>query len=571
MRWSRAHIPTLRQDPLEADAPSHRLLLRAGYIRQLSAGHYSYLPLALRVREKVIAIIREEMNNVGGQEVMMPVMHPAALWQRTGRTETVDILFRFRDSRGQDMVLAPTHEESITEMARDLHSYKDLPQLWYQFQIKLRDEKRPKSGLLRVREFTMKDAYSFDIDQAGLDKSFNDNFAAYTNIFRRLGFNAIPVIASSGAMGGSGSIEFICPSETGEDEIAYCGSCGYAANLETATSRLGDIDDGMRGQSTEVFDTPGIYTCAALESFSGISPARSIKTLVYMLDGAMTLVLLRGDHDLQEQKLFDATGSTSVRPAHPDEIREALGASPGSLGAVGVHHIPVLADFALQGRYNLITGANTDDKHVRNVDIDRDITVKGWHDFRAVRDEERCPDCGEAYTIQRGIEAGHIFKLGCKYTEALDISVLGPDGRAMRPIMGCYGIGVERSIAIAVESNHDEKGIIWPVAIAPYHVDVIPLNADNDEVMGAASILYEELSGGGIDTIIDDRDVRAGVKLADSELIGFPIRIAIGTRSIAERKVEITIRRTGKTRSVPLTDAADDVDHILSDLRAKNL
>ncbi len=571
MRWSQAFIPTLRDDPAEAEAPSHRLLLRAGFVRQLMAGHYSFLPLGSLVRHKMIQIIREEQNATGAQEIFMPSMHPAELWERTGRAKTVDVLFRFTDGKGQDIVLGPTHEEVVTEIAREFQSYKELPQTLYQFQTKFRDEPRPKSGIIRVREFTMKDAYSFDIDQAGLDKTFDAQHAAYTRTFERFGLHAIPVQASSGAMGGSGSVEFIAPSNYGEDHIAHCPACGYAANFETATSRISPIDDGTPGSEPEVFDTPGVRTIADLETFPGGAPAtRQIKSLVYIVDDEPIIILLRGDHDLIEQKLLDALAAITARPAHPDEIRELLGASPGSLGASGITHVRIIADHALSGRYNMTTGANIDDKHKRNVDIARDIQVSTWHDLRTVSEGEPCPECATPLRVFRGIESGHVFKLGYKYTEALDITVLGADGKPFRPIMGCYGIGVERNMAAVVEGNHDEKGIIWPVAIAPYHVDIIPLNADDDAVMGAANILYEELSGGGFDVIVDDRDARAGVKLADSELVGFPVRVAIGKRGIANRVVEVTTRRTGQTREVPLTDAADEVDKILSQLLAEN-
>jgi prolyl-tRNA synthetase len=567
MRWSQSFIPTLRDDPAEAEAPSHRLLLRAGYIRQLTSGPYSLLPLAVRVRLKIVEIIREEMNRIGGQEFLLPAMHPAELWQRSGRDKTFDVLFRFSTESGEDIILGPTHEEVITSVFSETQSYRELPRIFYQIQTKFRNEARPKSGLLRVREFTMKDSYSFDIDAAGLDKSFDLHYEAYTRIYDRIGLDAVPVIASSGAMGGTGSVEFVAASNSGEDDIVRCPNNDYAANAERADSKLPPVEDESGPDQPERFDTPGVKTIVDLENFEdGVAANRQIKTLVYMIDGKLTLVLLRGDHELIEQKLLDGTAAISARPAQEDEIKAALGASPGSLGAVGVHHIPVVADLQLKGRMNMATGANSDGVHVRGVNVDRDIDVSQWMNLRRVQAGESCPNCGAPLQIQRGIEVGHIFKLGYKYTEALDVNVLGPDGQTFKPIMGCYGIGVERALAAAVEKHHDDKGIIWPVSIAPFQVAVLPLNADNDEVMGAANILYDELNGGGIDTLLDDRDARAGVKFADVELIGIPVRVSIGKRGIANRVVEVTVRKTGETNEIPLTEAADYIDELLRSL-----
>lgn len=567
MRWSQAFIPTLRDDPAEADAPSHRLLLRAGYIRQLTAGHYTLLPLAVRVRQKVIEIIREEMNRIGAQEFMMPTIHPLELWERSGRDKTFDVLIRLTDSKDQKLVLGPTEEEVITSIALELQSYKELPQRWYQIHTKYRDEPRPKGGLLRVREFTMKDSYSFDLDQEGLDRSFELHKEAYIRIFSRLGMDAIPVIASSGAMGGSGSIEFISASQSGEDDIVRCPNNDYAGNLEKATSTIPSVVDEPGPEAPERFDTPGVRTIAALENFPGGAAAdRQIKTLVYVIDGNLTLVLMRGDHELMEQKLLDGMAAINARPAQEDEIKDALGASPGSLGAVGVTSIPVVADLALKDRRNMTTGANTDDVHLRGVDVERDISVGQWLDLRRVKAGEACPVDGAPLEVTRGVEVGHIFKLGYTYTDAFDVKVLGPDGQPVKPIMGCYGIGVERAMAAVAERHHDDKGLMWPLSIAPFHVAVVPLNADDDAVMGAANVIYEELTGGGIDTILDDRDARAGVKFADVELIGIPVRIGIGKRGIANRQVEVTLRKTGETTEVSLNDVTEYVDKLLASL-----
>lgn len=560
MRWSQLFIPTLRDDPAEAEAPSHRLLLRAGCIRPLMSGHYSLLPLGVRVRERIIGIVREEMNSFGAQEMLLPAMHPAELWERTNRKAAYDPpLFAVDDHRGGEFVLGPTHEEVITLLAGELQSYKELPQSWYQIQTKFRNEGRPKSGLLRVREFTMKDSYSFDLDQASLDRSFDLHYAAYERILGRLEIDFIPVQASSGAMGGSGSIEFSAPSPSGEDHIVSCANCDYAANVERATSTLAAVDDGAPPAADgppERFDTPGVRTIADLIAFRGGAAAdRQIKTLVYVIDDAITLVLLRGDHDLIEQKLVDQTAAVALRPAHEDEIKGALGASPGSLGAVGVTDLPVLADLALEGRRNMTTGANTDDVHVRSVDVARDITVGEWYDLRGVAAGEQCPQCQHPLAVQRAIEVGHVFKLGDKYTEALDVTVLGADGTAVRPIMGCYGFGIERNIAAIVEQHHDDKGIVWPASVAPFDVAVVSLNADDPAVSGAAESLYADLVAQRLDVIIDDRNARPGVKLADVELVGIPLRLTVGKRGVAKGVVELTTRKSGETVEVPLDEA----------------
>jgi prolyl-tRNA synthetase len=565
VRWSTMHIPTLRDDPAEAGAPSHRLLLRAGYIRQLMAGHYSLLPLAVRVRLKVIGIIREEMNRIGAQEILMPVMHPAEVWQRSGRWELMgDEMFRLKDRKGADLALGMTHEEVVSTLATELNSYKELPQMWYQFQTKLRDEPRPKAGLMRTREFTMKDSYSFDLDAAGLDKSFDAHHAAYVRAFTRIGIPAIPVEASNGSMGGSGSTEFVCPSETGEDDIVYSPECGYAANAEAAVSALPLLDpaaDKARAlDKPDRFDTPGVRTIDDLATGYDAPADRQIKTLVYVLDGELTLVLLRGDHALEEQKLIDATGAIAVRPAEAGEIFEALGAHPGSLGAVGVAaNLKIIADQALEGREGMTTGANTDDMHLRGVDVARDINVDRWADLRAAEEGEPCTTCGNPLKVIKGIEVGHIFKLGYKYSDAMQLSVLGPEGKPVKPIMGCYGIGVERAIAACIEVHHDDKGIVWPAAVAPFEAVVIVAQQNDAAVAEAGERAYAALLDAGVDVIIDDRPDRAGVKFSDAELVGIPFRITIGKRGLATGTAELTDRATGETTPIPLDEVAKHV------------
>jgi prolyl-tRNA synthetase len=563
------HIPTLREDPAEAGAPSHRLLLRGGYIRQLMAGHYSLLPLAVRVRLKVIGIIREEMNRIGAQEILMPVMHPAELWQRSGRWEIMgDEMFRLKDRKGAELALGMTHEEVVTSLSAELNSYRQLPQMWYQFQTKLRDEPRPKAGLMRTREFTMKDSYSFDLDADGLDKSFDAHRAAYLRAFERIGIQAIPVEASNGAMGGSGSTEFICPSETGEDNIIYCPECGYAANIEAAVSGLAPVDPTADAAAAlpapARFDTPGVRTIEDLATGYDAPADRQVKTLVYVLDGKLTLVLLRGDHALEEQKLIDATGAVSVRPAEGEEIYAALGAHPGSLGAVGVTGLHVIADLALKGRSGMTTGANTDDMHLRGVDVARDIDVERWADLRAAEEGEPCARCGNPLQVIKGIEVGHIFKLGYKYTSAFDVAVSGPDGKPVKPTMGCYGIGVERAMAACIEVHHDEKGIVWPAAVAPFEAVVIVAQQNDAAVAAAGEQAYQALLAAGVDVIIDDRPDRAGVKFSDAELVGIPFRITIGKRGLASGTAELTDRATGETVAVPLDEVAKHVREAVS-------
>jgi prolyl-tRNA synthetase len=531
------------------------------------AGHYSLLPLGQRVRLKVTGIIREEMNRIGAQEFLMPVMHPAELWQKSGRWELMgDELFRLKDRKGADFVLGMTHEEIISTLATEMDSYRELPQLWYQFQTKMRDEPRPKAGLMRTREFTMKDSYSFDLDAAGLDLSFTKHRDAYIRIFERLSIPAVPVAASSGAMGGSTSTEFVCPSPSGEDLIVRCPECGYAANIEKAASRLAAVDDNERAgelpAAPEPFATPGVRTIDDLASQYQAPADRQIKTLVYFLDGVLTLVLMRGDHALNEQKLTDATGTVAFRPAQPEEIKDALGALPGSLGAVGSasQDHPVVADEALRGRRGMFTGANIDDTHLRGVDVERDIGVGRWADLREVAAGDACVNCGHGLEIERGIEVGHIFKLGYKYADAMDIRVSGPDGKPVKPIMGCYGIGVERAMATAVEVHHDDKGIIWPVAIAPFEVVVVVAQSDNEEVAAEGERVYQALLDAGVDVIVDDRTVRAGVKFSDAELTGIPFRVTVGKRGLASGTAELTDRAAGTTVQIPL--GADLSKHV---------
>ena len=559
MRWSDGFIPTLREAPADAEAVSHKLLVRGGFIRQLAAGSYTMLPLGQRVRLKIAGIIREEMNAIGGQEMMLPTLHPADIWKKSGRYDLMgDNLFKLKDRRGSDLVLGMTEEEIFAMLATELFSYRDLPQIWYQMHTKFRDEPRPKSGLLRVREFTMKDSYTLDIDLEGLDTGFHKHHTAYKRMFARMGLDALDVEASSGAMGGSESVEFVQRSDSGEDWIVTCPNCDYRANQEKATSALAAIDDG-RPAKVERFPTPGLRTIAALaQAHPKVAPEeRQVKTLVYVVDGEMTLLLLRGDHELQEQKLIDATGAGDVRPGRPEEIRDLLGADPGSLGAVGVTNVRVIADHALEGRANLVTGANEDDWHVKGVDMARDVEVSLWSDLRKVESGEACVRCGSALEAWKGIEIGHIFKLGTEYSEAFEAFVQDEDGKSHPIIMGSYGIGLERAMAAVVEACHDEHGIFWPVSVSPYEVVVTVVRPDDPATMTRAEELYRSLTEAGIEVILDDREERPGVKFADSELIGIPYRVTLGPKGVEQGIAELTIRRGMEREEMSFDQVAD--------------
>ena len=564
MRWTSFFSPTLRDAPADAEATSHKLLVRAGFIRQLHSGHYTLLPLAFRVRKKIIQIVEEEMDAIGGQEVQMPTLQPSSVWKESGRWDSMgDIMFRLEDRHGGEAALGVTAEEIFATVASEISSYKQLPQMWYQIHTKFRDEPRPKSGLLRVREFTMKDAYSFDADEDGLDTAFEKQHQAYLKIFDRLDLNVIPVEASSGNMGGSDSIEFMVQAPSGEDDVMLCSSCGYSANIEKAISRLDAITDSPGPSAPEKFATPGIRTIAALAD-AGHDGENQIKTMVYVIDGQVTLVLVRGDHFINEQKLADATQANNIRPARREETIEHLGAEPGSLGAVNVSDLPIFADHALQGRTNMTTGANENDFHLSGVDIDRDITVGEWMDLREVQDGELCANCGANLSKVQTIEAGHIFKLGTKYAETFGAKVLDADGKSMPLVMGSYGIGIERAMATIVETHHDENGIIWPLSVAPFHVVITVVQMKDEASVEVAEALYGELIESGVEVLLDDRDARAGVKFADAELIGIPLRVTVGPKGIANDVVELVDRRDGEMVSIKINEVVSNIKDRIS-------
>jgi prolyl-tRNA synthetase len=570
-RFSQLFIPTLKEAPADAQVASHRLLVRAGYVRQLGAGIYDHLPLAKRSLAKIEAIVREEMDAVGGQEFHLPALHPADVWKESGRWEVMgDNMFRLKDRKGGDYCLGMTHEEIFTAIARDeLRSYRQLPQIWYQIQTKFRDEPRPKSGLLRVRQFTMKDAYSFDVDAAGLDRSYEDQRVAYEKIFTRCGLEFVAVQAHSGAMGGSASQEFMVRTDAGEDTVAACPRCRYAANTETATSRLPAAEDAAGPARPEKFATPGVLTIEALAAAPYSVPAeRQLKTLVYVADEKPVVAVVRGDQELNEAKLQTATGASNVRPAHPEEIPALMGARAGSLGAVGFTRAPVYVDPSIAARRDMVTGANEDGFHLRGVDVARDVLRHAKvAELRTVRAGEGCPRCDGTLDVYKALEVGHIFKLGTKYSVSMGANVLLADGSQTPIVMGSYGIGVERILAAAVELHHDDKGIVMPLAIAPYHATVLTLGKE-PELARAAEEVCAALAAAGVETLYDDRDERAGVKFNDADLVGIPLRISVGRRGLAEGKVEWKLRSSPQVELVPLGEVAARAAELVRGARA---
>jgi prolyl-tRNA synthetase len=572
VRYSQAFIPTLKEAPADAQVASHRLLVRAGFIRQLGAGIYDYLPLAKRSLTRIEAIVREEMDGIGGQEFFLPALHPAEIWKESGRWEVMgDNMFRLKDRKGGDYGLGMTHEEIFTAIARDeLRSYRQLPQVWYQIQTKFRDEPRPKSGLLRVRQFTMKDAYSFDVDRAGLDKSYEDQRRAYEKIFTRCGLDFVAVQAHSGAMGGSESSEFMVRTDAGEDLVAACPKCRYAANTETATSRIAAEQDGAGLGAPEKFATPGVLTIEALEKPPfGVAARRQLKTLVYLADETPVLAVVRGDQDLNEAKLQTATGAQVVRPAHPEEIPPLMGARAGSLGAVRFSKAKVFVDPSLVERRDMVTGANEDGFHLRGVDVKRDVLPTATvAELRTVRAGEGCPRCDGTLDVFKALEVGHIFKLGTKYSESMKATVLDQAGKQVPIVMGSYGIGVERIMAAAIELHHDDNGIIWPLAIAPFQVTVLTLGPE-PELREAADQIVAALGAAGIDVLFDERDERAGVKFKDADLVGIPIRIAVGKKGLAAGQVEWKLRKGGAVELVPVAEVARKAAELLDSAGAR--
>jgi prolyl-tRNA synthetase len=568
MKWTQTLIPTLREAPSDAEIVSHKLLLRAGLIRKLAGGVYTFLPLGLRALRKVEQIIREEMDRAGAIEVLMPALQPPEIWEASGRAETAsNVLFKVKDSSGRQWFLSPTAEEVITTLAaNEINSYRQLPKNFYQISLKFRDEIRPRFGLMRAKEFIMKDAYSFDTTDENAMASYKKMYDAYTRIFARCGLKAFPVEADTGVIGGNYSHEFMVPAETGENEVAFCEACGYAANIEKATSGIPKTAVREVGAAIEKFATPGVVTIEALSKDPYKVPAnRQIKTLVYIADSKPIIILIRGDDQLNETKLLAKTGAVAARPATLEEIVPLLGAKPGSLGAVVnvPADVKVFADDRIRAANDMTTGANEDGFHLKNVSIERDIKVTTWFDLRTVTAGEPCVKCAKPLKIRRAIEVGHVFKLGTKYSEALNATFLDADGSRKPSVMGCYGIGVTRTLQAIIEQGNDKDGVIWPLSVAPYQVCITPLGiAPESETMKLAEKIYAELTAKCVDVILDDRDERPGVKFKDSELVGFPIRIGIGEKSLAKGEVELK-PRNGALQAIKAENAVEAVMKIL--------
>ncbi len=560
MKWTQTLIPTLREAPADAEIVSHKLLLRAGLIRKLAGGVYTFLPAGLRALRKVEQIVREEMDRAGAIEVLMPALQPPEIWEQSGRAETAkDVLFKVKDSSSRVWFLSPTAEEVITTLAaNEINSYRQLPKNFYQISGKFRDEIRPRFGLMRAKEFIMKDAYSFDATDEAAMASYRKMYDAYTRIFARCGLKTFPVEADTGVIGGNYSHEFMVPAETGENEVAFCEACGYAANLEKATSGVPKTAARELGAAVDKFPTPGVVTIEALSKPPyGVPANRQIKTLVYIADSKPLLILIRGDDQLNETKLLARTGAVQARPATAEEIFPLLGAKPGSLGAVVKvpAEVKVLADERLRGANDMTTGANEDGFHLRNVSIERDIRVTEWHDLRTVTAGEPCGKCGKSLKIRRAIEVGHVFKLGTKYSEKLGANFLDEAGARKPAVMGCYGIGVTRTLQAVIEQGNDKDGILWPLSVAPYQVCITPLAvAPESPAMMLAEKIYGELTAQGVDVILDDRDERPGVKFKDADLVGFPIRVSIGEKSLAKGEVEVK-PRNGAMQAVKAEEA----------------
>ena len=563
MRLSRMFGKTLRSEPAEAESISHRLMLKAGMVHQVSAGVYSYMPLAWRVLRNIENIIREEMNAAGGQEVRMPVIQPLELWETTGRASAFgDNLFKFKDRRDRPMCLAPTHEEVITQMAiQHIHSYKDMPQMPYQIQTKLRDEPRPRAGLMRVREFDMKDLYSMDVDQDALDVSYEKMVQAYKNIYRRCGLPALAVEADSGAIGGKDSHEFILIADSGEDQIVQCSGCGFAANLERAS---GVKPDQPRTDPLplEEVSTPGIKTIKGLADFIGVPESKTLKAVFYSADGEIVFVVIRGDLEVNDVKLKNLLHATDLRLATDEEVK-AAGLVAGSASPVGRGDLKCISDDSIELGDNFVVGANKPDTHLLNANYPRDFRADAITDIAEVQAGQGCTRCGEPLSITRGIEVGHVFKLGTFFSESLGAYYSDREGQQKPIVMGCYGIGVGRLMAAAMEQNHDEHGIVWPLPIAPYQVHLCALSLDRPGVAEAADQLYDSLEAAGLEVLYDDRDESPGVKFNDADLLGIPVRLTVSPRNLKQDAVEITDRTTLEKRMAPMSDAVIEAKAML--------
>ncbi len=562
MRLSTYFLPTLKENPADATMASHRLMVRAGLIRPLAAGIYSWLPMGWRVMKKVMQIIREEMDAIGGQEFQLPALNPVEIWEETGRVEAFgDTLFHVKN---RPLVLAPTHEEVFTTIARDnIKSYRDLPQIWYQIQTKFRNEPRPRSGVIRGRQFFMKDSYTFDRSFEELDKSYGLHREAYKKIYSRSGLKFFIVGASSGAMGGTGSQEFMVESPDGEDTCALCDNCGYAANLEVASSSLKSIGRLDGSNPVEEIHTPNIKTIDQLAEFLKISTERLAKSLVYKADNSAVLVLMSGNDQLNEAKLTTALGRNAVA-MQAEELAKFTGANAGSIGPIGLKNFRIIADKRLENANELISGANKDDFHIAHIDFNRDVKIDGYYDLRTIEPGESCTNCGRSLRVVHAIEIGHIFKLGTKYSVSLHANFLDESGTEKSVVMGSYGIGVERIIACHIEQNHDDNGIKWDKSIAPFDVHLASVNMDNKDVVAAAEKLFAELTEAGIDVLYDDRQgVSPGFKFKDADLLGMPVQVIVGERNLKQGNIELKVRDTGERKIVPGSQVIAEIKTLL--------
>lgn len=570
MRATELFAPTLREVPAEAEVVSHQLLLRAGFIRKSAAGVYTHMPLAMRVLKKIMNIIREEMDLRGGQEMLMPIIQPAELWQESGRWDVYGPeLFRLKDRHDRDFALGPTHEEIITTLVRgDVSSYKQLPLLLYQIQNKYRDERRPRFGLMRGREFIMKDLYSFDRDEEGLQVSYMKMYEAYGRIFTRCGLRFRPVEADSGAIGGSDTHEFMVLADSGEATVLYCdgNACDYASNVEKAVVSFILEENTIQPLPITARETPGCRTVEEITRFLGIEPWKIIKTLLYETDKGIIAALVRGDREVNEIKLLNALGTIRLELAGAKNVKAVTGVSAGFTGPVNLNNIKIVADPEVSGMVNAVAGANKENQHFINVNPGRDFKIDLVADIRMVRAGEPCPNCGAFLKEAKGIEVGQVFKLGDKYSKVLGATYQDESGQSRHFIMGCYGIGVTRTMAAAIEQNHDKDGIIWPSAIAPFQVIVIPVSTKDKEQIELSEKIYKQLVAAGVDTVLDDRTERAGVKFKDADLFGFPLRITIGARSVSEKQIEIRVRKNGEVLLISPDKLVDKINELLGNL-----
>lgn len=563
MRWTQSLIPTLKEDPQDAEVISHKLMIRAALVRKLFSGAYSYLPLGLKVLQKISNIIREEMNSGGAQEVLLPAMHPPELWKKTGRYELLgQVLIKFKDRHNKELVLGPTHEEIITDLvANNVKSYKDFPLILYQIQTKFRDEPRPRFGVMRTSEFIMKDAYSFDRDIESMEASYKKMYDVYCRIFERCGLPYIPVEADPGMMGGNISHEFMVPSEAGEDVIAVCQKCKYAASTQVAACKtLGSGPKGtVRNLPIAEVETPDMKTIEKVSKFLKVEPVKLVKTLLYKADDKVVALLLRGDFEANETKLKTYLKCSLLELAEEKTIEAITGTPAGFSGPVSLNGVRIVADNSVKDMTNFVTGANKKDAHLINVNIGRDFEVKEFADLRIITKDDKCPSCGKDIDIKRAIEVGHTFKLGTKYSEVLGARILEQDGKTVPAIMGCYGIGVTRIIPTLIETSNDKDGIIWPMSIAPYQIIIIALNIASKKVKDVSEEVYKDLAKAGREALFDDRDISAGIKFKDADLVGIPIQIIVGEKNAKKDVVEIKNRRD---RSVVEVKPKDAVTHL---------